>query len=1226
MKSSLPETPMKIGAEHGSGAQSDPTAAQQQAERVIGQEAKRIPVPDEPTPPAMPATQAHAMGSPADDAAAASARLSFDASAPAPNFDFGPYKLAWIGTSTPPASGQKRAATTPPSGPPRQGRGQSPWPAPNLRAVHQRVEIPGGDTELKDVVTALVKQHEHDRDFINHLKDSIVALHDRLMHHDRQISKWRGWNEDNARKLIDLESRTQQTGVAMTKAMRDQFNKEFEMKFPEVLNTLVSKALDERLQGSEDKLKDFETRLQEHQAMQGETAIYLKRLDQERPHEGRTVIQAFQVVEGQIEELKKSQTLIAAVAQEMEGAKEHAQTQAAAISVLDGGYGRVSRTVAEQGAQQAEIKIELQAMRAAASCVEPAVRAPPSWGEASAQAPTSCAYGCTVCGSSSTPSPAFGFVPPGGHGGPTGGAHGAGGPPSGHNGHAASPSGPDPPMPACFLKSRGGNGECHCVHVATLMTEMAEVKVFLGDLHGDGHERRVSGMRLPAQVPTGPAMPGARPHDSSLTERALWTLPLKLGPMGTLSSGKLFDDRVTGQEGFRFTGAKGGEAWKGKVERYLISKVPALHVLLGWAERHEGVIEEAKLHEAVQGQLTIHRHDGSAEDMLEVLNGGVWGFLSNCLSGEAETMFKQAKTLHGIDAWRRVVRFIDHGRSIRLETLRNEVRLLHTRQIRNLEGVAIGLAEFENKLQEFTDLGGPAPEDADKKSDLLAILPQEMKELMIWRATDPLEPYQQFRDRVQTQTAQILLNRKKLPVHAVQQEEEDDEEDFYTDPANMTREELMAVVSRLGAQGRLRQGPARRFDAQRRTGAPGAAPPPRDQRDQRDPKDRPPRKCANCGDAHPGACTKARVATADRPCWGCGKPGHTSNNCPTKAAQRPGAVKAVDNGPGRVPIFGLGNDGSILHIDHEGYQRVPQRGRPQPRAPVLGDFISRNSFDTLCAVYEEKEDSPRPKAHAALSTADPLGSGERSCAPADEPVTAKPFPMSESERARRQREEDRDWECYKTAFRGHGMQAVEKAMFPSLKEALGEVEQALHEEELCATSAAPGHTTLLAEMQTLVQEKIDAGELALLEDQEAPDEQINAVQSEIRARVAMDSGAVWSVTHRATVPHGTVIAPNTSGKHFVGAGGDTIIKHGKCTTMMTGSHGPVGVQLASRGRHPAAQLREPGHGAVRRPRRARRPLQQQDLCGGPAGRGQRDLGEDQAHRRVPSRSQRSLRG
>ena len=202
------------------------------------------------------------------------------------------------------------------------------------------------------------------------------------------------------------------------------------------------------------------------------------------------------------------------------------------------------------------------------------------------------------------------------------------------------------------------------------------------------------------------------------------------------------------------------------------------------------------LRSAVGKGLTVYRHDGSGDNMLDVLNSGVWGFLSNCLSGEAETMFKQAKTLQGIDAWRRLIRSIDHGRHIRLETLRNEVRLLHTRHIRNLEGVAIGLAEFDNKIKEFEDLGGQKHHDHDKKSDLLAILPQELRELLIWRVTDPDEPYQTFRDRVQTQTAQILMNRRKLPVHNVQDGEDDFEEELI-DPHNMSKEELVAALNRM---------------------------------------------------------------------------------------------------------------------------------------------------------------------------------------------------------------------------------------------------------------------------------------------------------------------------------------------------------------------------------------------------------------------------------------------
>ncbi len=416
------------------------------------------------------------------------------------------------------------------------------------------------------------------------------------------------------------------------------------------------------------------------------------------------------------------------------------------------------------------------------------------------------------------------------------------------------------------------------------------------------------------------------------------------------------------------------------------------------------------------------------------------------------------------------------------------MRLLHTKQIRNLEGVAIGLAEFENKLQEFADLGGQTPGDADKKSDLLAILPQEMKELMIWRATDPDESYQNFRDRVQTQTAQILLNRKKLPVHAVQADEDDDVDDFYIDPANMTKDELVAVVNRLNTQGRVRQGPGRRFGAQRRTGAPGAAPPP---------KDRPPRKCANCGEAHPGACPKARVATADRLCCGCGKPGHTSANCPAKAAQRPGAVKAVENSPGKVPIFGLGNDAHIMHIDHEGFQRVQRRGRPQPRAPVLGDFLSSNNFAALHAVYDESEDSAN---HV-------LGSSGGEAQNARNAGFAAPPSAASKTSAETSSSHPGPWSGPRPNRDHQGEPTAVKAMFPSLREALGEVEQALHEEELCAASAAPSHTTLLAEMQAVVQEKLNAGDaLDLLEDQEEPDGQINAVQPEVRARVAMDSG------------------------------------------------------------------------------------------------------------------------
>ena len=53
-----------------------------------------------------------------------------------------------------------------------------------------------------------------------------------------------------------------------------------------------------------------------------------------------------------------------------------------------------------------------------------------------------------------------------------------------------------------------------------------------------------------------------------------------MGPLGVLANGELFDDRVTAQDDFKFSGHKGGDAWKGKVQRYVTSKVPALDTLL----------------------------------------------------------------------------------------------------------------------------------------------------------------------------------------------------------------------------------------------------------------------------------------------------------------------------------------------------------------------------------------------------------------------------------------------------------------------------------------------------------------------------------------------------------------------------------------------------------------------------------------------------------------------
>ena len=75
------------------------------------------------------------------------------------------------------------------------------------------------------------------------------------------------------------------------------------------------------------------------------------------------------------------------------------------------------------------------------------------------------------------------------------------------------------------------------------------------------------------------------------------------------------------------------------------------------------------------------------------------------------------------------------------------------------------------------------------------------------------------------------------------------------------------------------------------------------------------------------------------------------------------------------------------------------------------------------------------------------------------------------------------------------------------------------------------------------------------EDVEEP---LNAVQERVRVRVAVDSGAVANTVHPRDLPDTVKVEENRTGKHFVGAGGETIEKFGTCMTLLEGEVGVVG--------------------------------------------------------------------
>ncbi len=710
----------------------------------------------------------------------------------------------------------------------------------------------------------------------------------------------------------------------------------------------------------------------------------------------------------------------------------------------------------------------------------------------------------------------FGGTPP--NGGSSGG-HGGGGFPAG--GGLREPGGG-----AAAALSPGGR--CHCHHVTAIERAMRAAAARLEAVEAAGRRAPF----IPADAPvyhasSPPGFPqGAQHAHIGTPPESATDLPLTLGPLGGLINGKGLDDKMTGQEGFRFDGNKGGDRWKGKVERYFISKIPALRVILNWAEKSEREITENDLEEAVGDAMTLEQR--------ETLNSQVWGFLSNCLSGEAETMFKRAEMLNGIDAWRRLVRFIDHGRSIRREALRTEVRQLPMRPIKSLEQVTVGIAEFENKIREYVEVGGRQPSSDEMKTDLLAILPEPLRTDLLWRASDPGE-FSTFRDFVLGQTAKVLLNRKKLPVHAVNTED-NDENDFDINNINSVQD-FIAFFKRFN--GNMHNG----NNGGNRSGGGGAG------GDDKRRADAPPRavKCPNCGGEHEKSkCKKPIIPVSKRKCFNCDEEGHTSRFCPKKKTGGHGggqrSVRTVDDEPEReMPIFGISttDDGGFTPVR----RGVKANHKPQPRGATLEDYISPNVF----AAIQPEEEKGLGVGAAAPSTKSVKNSRRLEDVISRDSLASLPAhahaamgrPGYPGKMPREQREEDRDWECYKAAFRGpeqvHGGETFEcfeckpgskafKRLFPDVTE------------------------TVITKMRKDVDERI-----ALLDHQDDYDEELIANTEEpvtIKVSVAVDSGSVANVINPEDLPAGTPTEPNATGNDFVGAGGGAIKCHGTCFTKL----------------------------------------------------------------------------
>ena len=353
--------------------------------------------------------------------------------------------------------------------------------------------------------------------------------------------------------------------------------------------------------------------------------------------------------------------------------------------------------------------------------------------------------------------------------------------------------------------------------------------------------------------------------------------------------------------------------------------------MLDWAESMEDT--EITFIEAQQasGAWMVD----SWEDMARQL----WGFVKHCLKGDAKEACNTIAEGNGLETWRVVNRIIDQGRPQRLEVLRQELKRVGEQyKMKNLEHVQMGVTKFENLVRRFEDAGGERMSDAIRKTELLDLLPEEMRDHVLWHATDPKANYRAFRNHVVMQSAKILLHRRRLPVHGL------DEKNAEIDMEGLQELEggnLVAKLEELLYQAQRGGRPPYRPQGQ------GGANRSGDRGGDRGGGGQTTKtwRCLNCGsDKHRSQdCPKGRLEPNLRPCFNCGKPGHVTANCPLKKLK--GGLNSVEESRQCAEWLGCLT---------EGFTKVSkERGaRPQPRGATMGEIMSaafarKNAFDAL---------------------------------------------------------------------------------------------------------------------------------------------------------------------------------------------------------------------------------------------------------------------------------------
>ena len=122
--------------------------------------------------------------------------------------------------------------------------------------------------------------------------------------------------------------------------------------------------------------------------------------------------------------------------------------------------------------------------------------------------------------------------------------------------------------------------------------------------------------------------------------------------------------------------------------------------------------------------------------------------------------------MNGFDAWRRLVRYIEHGRPTRPENISRGMEAAHQKPIRDMTKVVIGIADFEHTYHKYIGAGGKPIDDYDLEQNLTNIISTELQNELVFRV-NLLETYSLFSQMVRSTSRSLLQLQHKLPMHMV---------------------------------------------------------------------------------------------------------------------------------------------------------------------------------------------------------------------------------------------------------------------------------------------------------------------------------------------------------------------------------------------------------------------------------------------------------------------------